>query len=255
MKGALVACVLLVATVKSDSYYTKPWNILPKTDDWKYIMRSFESGDQIPAYVGIYVQPFRELQAAERHANISSAAIKDSVIAMVDMGQQSIGNFNVSEESFASRDKKAFRRALRQAMGPFRAPNADQLLPVFSKRAVGQFFYQRFDDMLVASKEYSDFTSRHKDFSRFLRMAQVQMKQWDARDFAFLVPRNLDFDLIEEYSVRVIQTCHDNATLTDKDIRDLQYKLRSLGNDATTMLASTTVLLTAALSSILVLLF
>lgn len=259
MKSGMIKCVfivsaMLMASVRSDSYYTNPWHILPKTDDWRYIMSSFELGDQIPAYVGIYVQPFRELQAAERHDNISNIAIKNSVIALLDMGQQSINDLNVTKESFVNRDKRAFGRALLKAMGIFRSPDAGRLSPVFSRRAAGQFFYQRFDDMLVASREYSDFTSRRKDFARFLRMAQVQMKQWDARDFAFLVPRNLDFDLIEKYSAKVIKTRYDNSTFTDKEISDLQYKLQSLGNDANINFVSTTVLLIAALSGAFILL-
>lgn len=259
MKVSIISSIfavsaLLVVSVRSDSYYTNPWNILPKTNDWGYILSSFESRDQIPAYVGIYVQPFRELQAAERRDNISNIAIKDSVIALLSMGQRSINDFNVTKESFVSRDKRAFKGALLKAMDPFRGTDDDRLFPVFSRRAAGQFFYQRFDDMLVTSKEYSDFTGRRKDFARFLRMAEVQMKQWDAHDFAFLVPRNLDFELIEKYSAKVIKARYGNYTFTDKDIRDLRYKLYSLGNDANVGFVSTTVFLIAALSSAFILL-
>lgn len=208
------------------------WDILPPKEDWRAIMKSFDSSDDIKSYVDVYVAPFKQLQDATRNNNVSPDTIKTSMLSLLDLVQQSCKNFSITSEVFNSRKRDEFRKVLDSATKIFSTPNAEHLEPVFKKTAVHQFMHQRFDDMLVAAKDQKDVLARVKKFYNYAKHRHSQIKGWKPIKFKFIIPRNLDLNVVAQYSTSVIKNRKDKGFKKKDGIDKMYWKLHTLGNDA-----------------------
>ncbi len=221
----------MLVGISAASNVLDPWGYLPPKQDWPLIIKSLEDVDQVKSYVRIYTQPFRELQTAERSASISPDVVKASTVAMLELSHTACRMFNISEATFEKHSKDSFRQALEDATGVFEGPNAQHLEPIYKIRSVRNFVFQRLDDMLVAAKKYKDFMQAKQSYEKHLEYAHRIMKNWESSRYKYIVPRNLDLDLVRKYSVEAISARLDKK-LEAEDVDSLRWQLSSLGNGA-----------------------
>lgn len=211
-----------------------PWKVLPQKGDWKKIVKSFENNEDIDNYVSVYVAPFKELQAAARNGKVSGDTIKTSMIALTDMVQKTCQNVNITVEVFNSRDRDKFRKVLEGSIGVLDDPEAKHLEPVFKVETIKYFMFQRIDDMLVAAKTQKEFLDHLRNLRNHAKHAQSTMKDWKPAKFKFLIHRNLDLEVVKQYSTSVIKNRKEKG-LKKEDLDKMYWKLHSLGNDSSTI--------------------
>lgn len=249
---ALALALSLSLSPLSASGVLDPWKYLPPPADWPAILRSVESKDHVHGYVRTYVAPFKQLQAAIRDVEVSPDTIKTSVLAALDAVLQSCRSLIVTELDFERKSKEVYKRLLDDATAHFDSPGMNHLEPVFKVHSIRYFVFQRFDDMLVASRRHRDFQAALKHFKDQIKHARRTMRDWKPTRFKFLEPRNLDLDLVQEYSAEVISLKVDRHHMDAEDLTRLKYQLHSLGNDGNVVLClSSYALVAAALAAIL----
>ncbi|PJF17804.1 hypothetical protein PSACC_02370 [Paramicrosporidium saccamoebae] len=208
-----------------------PWKALPPKDDWRAILKSFDKPDDIKPYVEIYVKPFQQLQKATRDNKISPESMKTSMHALLDLVQQCCKNFNITTDIFKGRKKEDFRKILDGATQVFEGPNADHLEPVFKKISIHRFMHQRLDDMLVAAKTKDEVLNRVKKLSDLAKNLQKKSKEWKPIKFKYIIQRNLDLQVVAQYSTSVLKNRKDKG-LKKGGLDQMYWKLHSLGNSA-----------------------
>lgn len=246
MKVSLVFTTLVFFTAAA-SNVLNPWRYLPRPSDWSPILRSFEDADQVKSYVHKYVRPFKQLQSSVRDADVHPETIKTSVLAMLDSILQSCRAFIVTELDFERKSKEVYKKLLDDATAHFDSPGVNLLQPVFKTRAIKYFVFQRFDDLLVASRRHRDFLEALKQFKSQVKSARHALGDMDPPSFKFIIPRNLDLDLVSDYSGEVI-ALKIGRTLDAEDMEKLRYQLHSLGNNANVGIVSSYAMLLVVLA-------
>jgi hypothetical protein len=245
----VLLCIALIGLVQATKHID-PWSILPPRHDWRAILRSFEKPDDVDAYVTAYITPFEELQAATRNASVSPDTIKTSMLAMLELVQTACNSFNISEATFDRRQRDDFRAALRNATNCFNGPNAQQIEPVFEPRSLRHFVFQRLDDILVSSHNYSGMKRRLLDYKRHAHSLRKQLHGWSSKYFKFIIHRNIDLQLVKQYSSEIMRA-NVNKKLRHEDVNKLHWKLHSLGNDAPANKIGSTMLVGSALFALI----
>lgn len=244
----LIPCLFLGSSIAVG--VLDPWEYVPPKRDWPAIIKSLEDVDHVKSYVKIYVAPFAQLQAAERSATTSPDVIKASTVAMLELVHTACRTFNISEVVFEKHSKDAFRQALEDATGVFEGPNSQHLEPIYNIRSIRNFIFQRLDDMLVAAKKHRDFLQMKSDYEKHLEYAHRVLKNWESYHFKYVITRNLDLNLVRKYFVEAISSRLDKK-LESEDVDNLQWQLYSLGNDATTLVASSILMAVPVIAAIL----
>lgn len=244
----LTSCLLLVSSVAAG--ILDPWRYVPPKRDWPAIIKSLEDVDHVKSYVRVYAAPFAQLQAAERSATRPPDVIKASTVAMLEMVHTACRTFNISEVAFEKHSKDTFRQALEDATSVFEGPNAQHLEPIYNIRSIRNFIFQRLDDMLVAAKKHQDFLLMKRNYEKHLEYAHRVLKNWESHHFKYVIPRNLDIDMVRKYFVEAISSRLDKK-LESEDVDSLKWQLYSLGNDGTSLVASSILMTVPVIAAIL----
>lgn len=246
----LVLCIFRVSASLSNG-----WDMLPARDEWNPILKSFKAPEVLVPYVNIYITPFYEIQAAERSSNVTGDVIKNCYLAMLDLVLTSCENFNMTESVFNGHQRDEYRKVLDGATRVFMESSADQVQPVFQKRSLRNFMFQRFNDMIVASDTYRELDSRVRGFTKDVHRWHMRAKNEKADRFKYLLARNLDLVEVQKYSVDLLQSSV-NVTMNQRELRDFSWRLHSLGNDASAPLylaiSSTATFTIVALAAVMI---
>ncbi len=208
------------------------WAGLPRMGDWTPLLRTFSSSASVTAYVDVYISPFVQLQEAERNPDVPAEVVQGCVNAAIDALHTAVTAFGLTQEQFTEQNKGAFRKAIAKAVDPIASPANDAVQPVFTKQALRDFAFQRFDDLIIASETYYDFTNGRRDLIQYISHIDRQMGRWGAEKFKTIFPRNVDLELVRTYTASVIDENRTNDDLSRGDLRLMRYRMYALGNSA-----------------------
>lgn len=230
--------------------YGNPWCLLPAGGQWNAILKSFDSPDQVPRYVQGYIDPFIELQAASRNAELSPVVIRNSVLVAIELCVKATRSFTLSEVELTRRDRDIFRRSLEAATAVFGTEEGKQLAPVFTPQVLHDFMFQRLDDMLVVSKKPHELKGELQAFHKLLLQWRVYVDRLDPDRVRELIDRSIDLPYIKVYSTALLQS--NVGPHVEPDVSGLFKHLHAFGNSAQSSMASAVIpaLIAIALSVI-----
>ena len=241
MKSSTITVFASLAALVSASWRVDIWNAFPDPKYWRPIIQSFGNAESIKAYVRVYMQPFRELQFAERSPANTGEMIKDVLKEVTEDSMNAIKKIQgIGESTFKARQEQKYRASIQKAF-EFIEMKEKRYQPIFHASTIVQFLSQRVDDMaIVAEGNYKSFKKQLKHYTRYLKKMHMKFSSMRADKIIILIPHNYDMNEIEDYSAKkIIGVYRKGADLSKSDVRKLKNKLHTLGNSAAKLATST----------------
>lgn len=240
MKLPTVTVFASLVALSSASWRVNVWNAFPDPKYWRSIIQSFGNSKSIRAYVRVYMQPFRELQHAERSSASTGEVIKDVLKEVTEDSMKALKKIQgIGESTFKARQEEKYRASIQRAFESIETKEK-KYRPVFHASTIVQFLSQRVDDMaILAEGNYKSFKKQLKHYINYLKKMHMKFSSMRADKIINLIPHNYDTNEIEDYSAeKILGVYQKGADLSKSDVRKLKNKLHTLGNSATKLATS-----------------
>ena len=213
------------------------FNLFPNKEGWKRLSKTIKSDKDIPKYVHIYAEPFKQLQKAARNDTITVDVIKRSVLVALHLTIEASKTYKLRKQDFQSRDIKDIRSMINKALTTYDLRMSEQLYPVFTQIAVKNFANQRFEDMFFAHKNYSYFKKERTQFENKIKQLRSDIRKAKGSDLRNLILITADIDEMEKRTVKNLIAFRNEIEYLKKeeDFRKAETRVKKLGSDSSSI--------------------
>lgn len=195
-KFVLLISSIIASISTHSSYFGNGFALMPPTSDWSKLVQDLKS-DNISTLVHVYMQPFREYQAAARNRDITPQQLKASFVAAIDILQQSVGNFAVTSGEYEAA-KENSDTFLTMSSAVFKLKKAENVAPVFNVSTLEAFSRQRLKHLIGVKKtNYINFLMHKSAYQSILKEWSIISSRMPKCDFRQLIARNVDLKYVE----------------------------------------------------------
>jgi hypothetical protein len=213
------------------------FDLFPNKNGWKRLSKTLKNDHEVPKYVRIYAEPFKQLQKSSRNDTITVGMIKQSVLIALHLTIEASKTFKLRKQDFRSRDMKDIRSMINKALTTFDLRMAEKLSPVFTPLALKNFASQRFEDMFFANKKYGDFRKERSQFENKLKQLRADLKKAKGSDLRNLILITADIEEIEKRTSRNLIAFRNEVDYIkmDEDFQKAETRVKKLGSDASSV--------------------
>lgn len=220
---------LLYAVKQSD--FGNGFTLLPSDSDWYKIVKNLNAGE-IQEVVDIYINPFKEYQAAARNRDLSPKQLKKAFVVAITLLQESARNFSLTSEEFQSAKNDADSYLI-MSTAAFKLKKAEELAPIFNTATIEAFSLQRLKHLIGTNDtSYISFLMRKNSYENILQEWNVIGSRLPKCDFRGLIARNLDLVYVEHMTALYLDVMRlrGKRGTSDKIPHDLRF-LRKMHQD------------------------
>jgi hypothetical protein len=209
------------------------FDLLPQKDGWRRLSRTLKSDNEVPKYVHIYAEPFKQLQRAARNENITVGMIKRSVLVALHLTIEASKTFKLRKQDFQTRDMKDIHSMIKKALTTYDLRMADRLSPIFTPGPLKSFASQRFEDMFFAHKHYNDYKKERRQFETKLKQLRSDIKKTKGSDLRHLVLITADIEEIEKRTAKNLIAFRRDIDYIkkDDDLQNVETRVKKLGSN------------------------